>query len=384
MTRRFAHSRFCQGRVAGRGRRRGGALALLVVGLLACAPAATPAAPAQAPSPVAAATAMAEPPTAAPPPAVQTVRLGALGSTSDAGFYIALDRGYFREQGLDVELVPFDSAARMVAPLSAGQLDVGGGSPSAGLFNAIARGIDVKLVADKGSAPPGFGFEGLVFRRDLADGGQLRTPADLAGLRVATSARGTAREPAMAAHLRPYGLTLQDVDMVELNFNEHASALAGRTVEAALVIEPFLTRIVDQNLGTLHERIDTLLPGIQIAAVLYAGQFAQGNPEAARRFLVAYLRAVRDYNDAFARGDAAKRQAAIATLAQHTSVKELALYERMVLPGLHPDGHLNLESLADAQEMWLAEGLQQARVDLAAVVDHTFADAAVQTLGPYR
>ncbi|MGH3523254.1 MAG: hypothetical protein ACRDU4_10630, partial [Mycobacterium sp.] len=67
----------------------------------------------------------------------------------------------------------------------------------------------------------------------------------------------------MAAHLRPYGLTLQDVDMVELNFNEHASALAGRTVEAALIIEPFLTRIVDQNLGTLYERIDALLPGIQ-------------------------------------------------------------------------------------------------------------------------
>src|SRR4051794_15296848 len=299
MSCRPAIDRSCPGLRPGRGRHLG-TLALLAVWLAGCATAPPPAAPAAAPPPVAAATA------GAPPPPSQTVRLGALGSTTDAGFYIALDRGYFREQGLDVEFVPFDSAARMVAPLSAGQLDVGGGSPSAGLFNAIARGIDVKLVADKGSAPPGFGFEGLVFRRDLADGGQLRTAGDLAGLRVATSARGTAREPAMAAHLRPYGLTLQDVDMVELNFAEHASALAGRTVEAALTIEPFLTRMIDQGVGTLYERIDALLPGMQVAAVLYAGPFAQGNPDAARRFLLAYLRAARDYNDAFARGDAAK------------------------------------------------------------------------------
>src|SRR5215211_3877404 len=71
------------------------------------------------------------------------VRLGVLGATVDAGFYIAADQGYFGEQGLDVEMIPFDSGARMVAPLGAGQLEAGGGAHSAGLFNAVARGIDL-------------------------------------------------------------------------------------------------------------------------------------------------------------------------------------------------------------------------------------------------
>lgn len=56
----------------------------------------------------------------------------------------------------------------------------------------------------------------------------------------------------------------------------------------------------------------------------------------------------------------------------------------MVMPGLHPDGRLNVASIAEDQELWLAAGLQQARVNLDEVVDHRFADAAVATLGPYR
>jgi NitT/TauT family transport system substrate-binding protein len=71
-----------------------------------------------------------------------TLRVGVSSASSDAVFYIADKKGYFRQEGLAVSFTPFDSAARMVAPLGAGQLDVGGGSPSAGLYNAVERGID--------------------------------------------------------------------------------------------------------------------------------------------------------------------------------------------------------------------------------------------------
>src|SRR3712207_5343054 len=100
-------------------------------------------------------------------PGATRLRVGLLNTASDAGFYIAMDQGYLRELGLELDITPFDSAANMVAPLGTGQLDLGGGSHSAGLYNAVARGVGLKLVADKGSAPPGFGFQGLVFRRDL-------------------------------------------------------------------------------------------------------------------------------------------------------------------------------------------------------------------------
>ena len=99
------------------------------------APAASPEAarPAVSPSPAAAASPAASPSpaakagAAAPAPITpQTVRLGLLSSASDSGLFIAMEKGYFREQGVEIESTPFDPAAQMVAPLAAGQLDVGG------------------------------------------------------------------------------------------------------------------------------------------------------------------------------------------------------------------------------------------------------------------
>src|SRR4051812_39092892 len=51
-----------------------------------------------------------------PARASEKLKMGVLGASTDAGFFIAMDRGYFAEQGLDIDATPFDSAARMVAP----------------------------------------------------------------------------------------------------------------------------------------------------------------------------------------------------------------------------------------------------------------------------
>src|SRR5207248_10669968 len=137
------------------------------------------------------------------------------------------------------------------------------------------------------------GFQGLVFRRDLAESGQLRSPADLRGRHVAVPAQGITTEVSLAVWLRQAGLTLDDVQVAELNFADHATALGGGSIEAAVSIEPFLTRILDEGVGTLYQRTDEILPGYQVGEVIYSGRFAREQPEAARRFMVGYLRAVR-------------------------------------------------------------------------------------------
>src|SRR5215468_10193678 len=81
----------------------------------------------------------------------ETVTVGATSSTSDAPIYIADKKGYFQAEGLQVKVINFRSAADMVAPLGAGEIAAGAGSASAGLYNAVARGIRIKIVADKAS-----------------------------------------------------------------------------------------------------------------------------------------------------------------------------------------------------------------------------------------
>src|SRR6266851_5164481 len=161
---------------AGTRRRFGFVLAVMLALELACTPS-------SAPVPAATATA---PRAAAQPGPPRKVRYGELKLLSDAGVYVGVDEGYFAEQGIELELVTFDSAANMVAPLATNQLDVGGGAPSAGLYNALRNGVNVRIVADKGHSdptPPGFPVSIYLVRKALVDQGVVQGIADLRGLR---------------------------------------------------------------------------------------------------------------------------------------------------------------------------------------------------------
>src|SRR5262249_25872920 len=129
---------------------------------------------------------------ALPPPigtaAAQAITVGATSSTSDAPIYIADKKGYFRDEGLDVKVTNFRSAADMVAPLGAGQIEAGAGSASAGLYNAVARGIKIKIAADKASSPPGYGGTKILVRKDYVESGRYRSLQDLKGMKFAMNA----------------------------------------------------------------------------------------------------------------------------------------------------------------------------------------------------
>src|SRR5207244_8350259 len=118
------------------------------------------------------------------------VTVGAASTTSDAPIYIADKKGYFREEGLEAKVTNFRSAADMVAPLGIGQLDAGAGSASAGLYNAVASGVQIKIVADKASSPPGYGATKILLRKDPIESGRYKTAADFKGVKFRMNAPG--------------------------------------------------------------------------------------------------------------------------------------------------------------------------------------------------
>jgi hypothetical protein len=156
--------------------------------------------------------------------AADLVTVGAASTTSDAPIYIADKKGYFREEGLEVKVTNFRSAADMVAPLATGQLDAGAGSASAGLYNAVSSGIKIKIVADKASSAPGYGATKILVRKDHVERGRYKTLADLKGMKFAMNAPGVSNTATLNALLKSVDLKYSDVDTVNLPFPDHVTA----------------------------------------------------------------------------------------------------------------------------------------------------------------
>jgi NitT/TauT family transport system substrate-binding protein len=324
---------------------------------------------------------------AAQPSAGQTtVRVGIVNASSDVAFFIADHKGYFRQEGILVAFTAFDSAAKMIAPLGVGRLEVGGGSPSAGLYNAVARGIAITIVADKGSTPPGYGFQPLLVRKDLVDSGRYKSLKDLKGMKIAGSAPGSASTSTLNEALKKGGLRYADVERVFMGFPQHVLALQNKAVDAAMTTEPSATRAVQSGSAVRVMGDDEIYPGHQLAVVLYGGGFAKGRPEIARRFMRAYLKGVRDYNDALEAGRLAGPNAGevIAILTRSTAIKDPDVFRAIHAQGCNPDGRVHEPSLRNDLEFFKSEKLIEGSVSITQVIDHSFVDWAVNQLGPYQ
>ena len=316
-----------------------------------------------------------------PSSGLRKVRYGSTG----AGFnpFVALDQGFFAEQGIDLDLPRFDSAGNMIAPLAAGQIDTGSGAIGAGLWNAVARGVDIKVVADGGHVEAGFPQQALIVRKTLVDSGRVSSVADIKGLTVAMSVRGTSIEYVIAKMLEKYGLTLVDITPVEMPPTEFAVAMMNGKVDAAFAIQPSLTTLLSQEVAA-HLMYDwEATPNNQSLALLYSPQFAAS--ELAVPFMVAYLKGVRVYDDAFQKRLPEAREKAFNAVVKYGPVKDRTIYENYTSFFLvDPDGKLRLSSLEEQQNFFLSTGAQTARIDFARVVDTRFAEEAATKLGPYR
>src|SRR5256885_15578804 len=111
----------------------------------------------------------------------QGVRVGIVNSSTDVPFFIADAKGYFKEEGLSVELLSFDAGAKMIAFLGTGDLDVGGGAPSVALYNAAAQGVQIRIIADKAHHAAGLGHGVLVGRKEGSDSGKFTRFQDRKG-----------------------------------------------------------------------------------------------------------------------------------------------------------------------------------------------------------
>jgi NitT/TauT family transport system substrate-binding protein len=324
---------------------------------------------------------------ASPSAAADQVRIGIARTMSDVGYYVADAKGFFRDEGIEVAMTPFNSAAQMMAPLGVGELDVGGGTVSAGFYNSIARGIATKIVADQSSMKPGYGYSSLMVRKDLVDSGRYRTLKDLKGMKVAIGAPGTGTASALNETLKMGGLKYSDVEVVYLGFPEHLPAFLNKGIDAAISNEPTMTLEIEQGAAVRIVGNDVTYPDQQTAVVFYSERFAKSRRELAERFTRAYLRGIRLYNDALKDGHLAGPAAdeIIPILTKYTTIKDAAMLRRIIPSAVNPNGEVNLAGLRHDLAFFRELGLIESKdVSTDGAVDGSFVKAAVEKLGPYK
>jgi NitT/TauT family transport system substrate-binding protein len=318
--------------------------------------------------------------------AADLVKIGISRTISDAGYYIADAKGYFRDEGLEVSIVGFNSAAQMIAPLGTGELDVGGGTVSAGFYNAVGRGILIRIVADQASIKPGYGYSSLMVRKDLVDSGRYRTFADLKGMKVAIGAPGTGTASALNEALKLGGLRYGDVEVVYIGFPEHLPTYRNKGIDASITNEPTMTRAIEEGVAVRIAGNDVTYPGQQTAVTFFSDQLIRTRRDVTQRFMRAYLRGVRLYNDALQDGKLAGPRAdeVIPILVKYTTIKDASMFRRMIPSWCNPDGEVNVASLNKDLAFFRELGLIEKKgATVEGVVDSSFAKAAVAKLGPY-
>jgi NitT/TauT family transport system substrate-binding protein len=318
--------------------------------------------------------------------AADKVSVAVVNASSDAALFIADAKGYYKAEGIEAEFVSFDTGAKMVAPLGAGQLDIGGGAASAGLYNAVDRGIKIKIVADKAHNVKGAGFQAFMVRKDLIESGKVKSFADLKGMKVAITGAGGSDASVLNEAMKNSGLTYNDVEKVYLGFPQHAVAFQNGAIAASISTEPTVSRIVELGAAVRFKGNDEFYPNAQTATILMSGDFAEKRPEVAKRFMKAYLRAVREFNASIVNGRIAGPGAdeMVKILAKYSVIKDETTLRSMIVHGTDPDGKLNVESLKKDLAFFKQQGDVTGKVTVEQVLDESFIQAAVKELGPAK
>lgn len=303
------------------------------------------------------------------------------GSASGAGFYIANDKGYFDDYNIEVEFATFANSDDMLPALASGEVDIAGGISSAAFFNAIAQGIDVKIIADKGHNTKGKSYFTFVIGADKQD--EIKDYSDLKGKRIAVSGENGVDDYIYQLMLEHAGLAKDDVEFVLMpDFGTMLAAIENGSIDVALNIEPLITQGVSQGMHVRFGDATDFAPEAQIAMVLGSPEFMNEEQEVSLRFMAAYLKGVRDYNDAFKKGE--DKDEIINIMTQYTALKDAATWEDVYVTGLNPNGKMFIDDIRDQYEMYKKNGAIRGEFNFDEAIDTSVTEKAVKIIGEYE
>lgn len=317
----------------------------------------------------------------------ETVKVAVLGTAGDLPMYVGLNRGYFEEEGLELEIIPFRSGAQMVAPLGTGQIDVASGVVAAGLYNLLDRGVTFKLVADRGSIRPDRSYMRFLVRKDLAESADFNGFEDLKGLNVGTQSRGGAAESTLNQALLMGGLTYDDVQISYLGHSDLIAGLENGAIDAGFLTEPNAT--IALQAGNVVEYIpdETVDAGAVLGIYAFSSDLLENRPDVAESFLRVYLKSCRLVNDAYPGGylvDGELGDEIVKAYQTYMTLKDEELLRTMIPAGCDPNGRINIEKMNESYAFFGERGNLQGAASVDDLIDTSISEKLVEEMGEYQ
>jgi NitT/TauT family transport system substrate-binding protein len=197
-----------------------------------------------------------------------------------AAAYVAKEEGIFKKHGLDVDLQLITLTSNIPPSLQSDSIQIGGVAPSV-LLQAASSGLDLVAVAGASLSDSQSDNPGIVIKA----GSTLHSAQDLVGRKVGVPGLGGALHVLVRRWLALKGVDYRKVIFVEVAFPQMNDVLKGGTIDAAVVADPFMGRIVQSGTGTVMAHLSRDLPD-GFSVLLYAAtrQWAGKNPAALASF----------------------------------------------------------------------------------------------------
>jgi NitT/TauT family transport system substrate-binding protein len=289
---------------------------------------------------------------------------------------IAEQRGYFKQEGLDVEISDFQAGNKALEALVGGSADIGSGAYEHTIYMA-AKGIPLKAVALQANS---FGLV-VGVQKDKAP--LYHSLNDLKGMKIGVTGPGSASAMGLRMLLGKASLTGDDVAIIGVGGGPSAvAAVKSGKLDAIANFDPVISLLqrdgaISVILDTRQQKdLDYLYGGPFAASAFYvAARFAEQNPKTVQAFVNAISTALAWLNDA-------STDEIVAAVPPEYYAGDRALYRTMIENNrtrVSPDGRITRDA-ADITYRNLVtyeDTMKNAKIDLAATYDNTFIDRAL-------
>lgn len=308
------------------------------------------------------------------------LRIGASPlTTAWLPLYVASEKGYYAKAGLDVEMVQYQGNTGTQLPILAkGDLDIAVMNPSPALFNQVAQGFDIRLLASNGIERKGRQTTAwLVVLKDKTK--DIVDFKDLKGKTIELGVSGTPTEQMAIEALHLAGLTEQDANLsyqarsipdIVARAKQGAADVFGAT-------EPLATQSEADGTWVRWKSFVDIMPWYQPGLLAASSKLLKDSPAAASKFLEVHLSTVREMNAT--NGTWTPELVGIA--AKIANIQPAVITAQGLVPYFDPNDAVSTDSLQRTQTLWVQKQLVKQAIDVNQLVDTSALSDALTRIG---